>query len=357
MPRPLRKNRPLPRHPSVWRSRLKWHWPFFVWLGAAALAGWLYYRQGSGEFEQFNGVVEIVMEPVASLETGRVLSIEVHEGQQVQAGDVIARLDTSLVDQEISARAVELALDQQDRKRQFTNAVQRIKSDLRELRLEQAEDENELAAAREQAARQEKMLERRLIEAGALAETKARLSVLEQRAAMYPRMIQEMEAELAELERLQKEALGLSSPGAVNSELELLRKERENYTLRAVHDGFVARVDHQAGDVVREGRPVAHLVLHKAPQVHGFVPEESPLEMRQGDTLWVTPRYRNGQVFQMRVSYISPHVLSLPDRTSILPQAVVRGRQVVLIPADGAFTLSPGQAVAIHLKKPGLFSF
>ncbi len=65
--------KPLPRHPAVWWSRMRFRWPFLIWVAAIALA--IFFYSHGGQFGSLTGVVAVVREDVASLEPGRLVSL------------------------------------------------------------------------------------------------------------------------------------------------------------------------------------------------------------------------------------------------------------------------------------------
>ena len=78
---------------------------------AAAGAAWQFARPAAddGAFVQGNGRVEAVEVDVAAKSAGRVAEILVNEGDFVNAGDVIARMDTRAIDAQLARAVAQLA--------------------------------------------------------------------------------------------------------------------------------------------------------------------------------------------------------------------------------------------------------
>src|SRR5690606_19164184 len=101
-----KNGRPIPAHSEVIWSRMKLRWPFLVWL--AAVGAGLYLYQHSSQSYTLNGVMDIERYKIAPLETARLLSLTVQPGQAVMKGDILARMDPSLLDSELELERLQL---------------------------------------------------------------------------------------------------------------------------------------------------------------------------------------------------------------------------------------------------------
>ncbi|MBU0677671.1 MAG: biotin/lipoyl-binding protein, partial [Verrucomicrobia bacterium] len=170
----------LPKHPAVIWSRIKFRWPFLVWLGAIGLAGFLFLRTGT--MGPLTGVVDVVRESVAPVEAGRLVSIEVMPGQEVREGDIVARMDSSILD-------AELELERLDLENQFSRSVQRIQGDLQDQKIRKAEAAAELQVLDDEMTRLQPLLDKRMVDAQMVARIKARQSALSTAVELYPERI------------------------------------------------------------------------------------------------------------------------------------------------------------------------
>jgi multidrug resistance efflux pump len=87
-------------HPRLVGARILRSWPLAIWLAAAIAAAALYSKHA--RFGGMTGVLMTVAEPVAPLATARLVSLAVERGEPVKAGQLLATMDTSLVDAAIA---------------------------------------------------------------------------------------------------------------------------------------------------------------------------------------------------------------------------------------------------------------
>jgi multidrug resistance efflux pump len=317
-----------------------------------------------GQFGGMSGVVQVVREEVAPLETARLKAIHVAVGQRVRKGDVLAVMDSTIVDTETAVEKLQI-------ERQFAMAVSRAESNLRDLKIRQAESEGELDVLNTEVARLDELLAQHLIDAQTVARLRARQQALTRSRDFYPDMIKRLEDELARMQTRQGEvvaqlgsdtndAAGL--PEDVRSELEagktrlgLLDFRRESYVLRAGSDGIVSELFYAPGSVVPAGLPIMTLVIDSARQVVGYLPEANARHLSVGMTVYLKSVSGQGAVVRARVTALLPDIATLPTRVSPFPTQVYRGRRVILVPT-GANDFLPGESVSIELQTPWLSS-
>lgn len=118
---------------------------FLVLGGAAVIAGWGLVRgRGDGDVLTANGTIEATEVEVSSKLPGRLVQLLVKEGDQVQGGQVIARLDTSEFEAEVAqARAAVARTEAQLKELLAGSRVEEIKE--ARANLEQAEHNLKLA--------------------------------------------------------------------------------------------------------------------------------------------------------------------------------------------------------------------
>ncbi len=346
-------------HPAVWRSRLRLRWPFIVWLLAIVAA--VYLSAHGGSYGGMAGVVDVKRELVAPLETARILSVEVTVGQQVKAGDVLVRMDTTILNSE-------MALDKLQAERRFGQAVADARSDLREAKIEQAKYMGEAGVLEAELLRLDGLLKRRLIEAQDVTRIRARYEALAQAVELYPEVISELQEDLAlAVQRMETMEAWLSSDVMVpdtndvsilewdletgRRRIGLLHLRRESYILRAQADGMVAQVFHEAGEVGQAGTPILSLIHADTEQVIGYLAESSSHEVTVGMSLFVKANRKNSVPIQGRVISMLPEILGLPNRLNPLPGRTFRGRHVIISLEEENDFLA-GEAVTISLEKP-----
>lgn len=353
------------RYQRPWWRGVWQYWPLLVFVLILIFAAFLYQR--GGKYRVMTGTAERVVENVASLESARVASVHVEVGDEVKAGDVIAELDTAIIDaenavqkEEIFRARLEAQLDQLTLERQFTEALQDAEQSLREAELDLRLTSVEHAALAEEIARLEPLLERRLVSAEAFAAKKARESVLRETMTVMPEHIDALKEDV-ERARTQRESAvqrmeemdgNLSKAYDAQGEaLRLLNLRREAYTLRAQQDGVVSQINREPGEVVEPGGSVASLLIKGPIRVVGFLPESDLSAVAVGTpaNIYPTVSLQETGVIPARVLQISPAVYSLPERASPIRGQIVRGREVVL-ELEREANLIPGETVSIEIE-------
>lgn len=360
-------------HPRVRWSRWKAHWPLLVWLGAtvAALALFIYGARTGGMV----GYVEIVEHPIASLELGRLVAVDVVVGQAVKAGDVVARLETAQIDAELAAEEVlrqearvTLPIPEQSAlqvERQFASALASSQTTLDGLRLQEAQDKAELGVLEGELTRMNELLAKRLIDASTVGQLRTRQAVLAKAMALYPTSIREQEQRVEETRRQQEAALAAlratarsGSGGSRNFLVEVqaqrvaaLEARRRECVLKAPEAGIVGQIMFRPGDVVMAGLPILTIVENQARRVIGFVPEISARDSQVGQAMRVERMYGFGESFAARVTSLEPAVRGLPGQINPVPGRTMRGRRIVC-DLDGPTDLLPGETVQLRTLFP-----
>lgn len=355
----------LTRYRRPWWRSVQQYWPLAIFLAVALLAAVLYSR--GGKYRVMSGTAERLVENVAPLESARIARIHVEVGDHVKAGDVIAELDTTVVDAEnavqkerIFRARLEAQLDQLSLDRQFSVTLQEAQTSLREARLELRLAEAEHAALAKEIERLEPLVEKRLVSVESFAAKQARESVLRETLVSMPEHIAALEtdvqraeeqAESAKARMGEMEEILANATDAQGEAIKLLELRREGFTLRAQQDGVIAQIDHQPGDVVEAGGTIASILIQGSIRVVGFLPENDLSAVAPGTpaTVYPTVSLRETGTLPARVAQISPAVYSLPERVSPIRGQIVRGRVIVLELMKEA-KLVPGETVSIEIE-------
>lgn len=375
----------LTNYVRLWQQRLARNWPFLLWLLALAFIFVFYSR--NQQFGEISGSVEVVEESVVPRETARLMAVLVTPGQLVKAGDVVAQMDTHVIDAEMgvldstlqeaketsskSQRDMIAALNEAE------SAVQSAEADLLVRTMEQRRDAAQVEELRKELKRREGLLAKRLIDELQVNELRPELAALEQSLVGYPPLIANCESArlsaMKQLEALQNwMRVGTngdvsaaisnktdSSVAIVAAEREMCVRRRQEYTLKANRTGIVARVFISVGNVVPAGTPILSIVEGKPRHVIGFLPEFRPGSFAVGQSVMLWRQNENqGGVVAQRAAYmaiveaVSPAVEALPVRISPMQVQVqggqpLRGRRVIFrLPDEHDF--SPGETVEIH---------
>lgn len=365
----------LPRRPSIRFSRIWPRWPFFVWLLAVLAAVGIYYH--GIEFAQLQGVVQTKEEQIAPLETARMSAVFISEGDFVTNGQVVAQMNTVLIDAELQVQKA-IAVEETGTPAGYTESILRLYSQFRiaatdaetslhDARRAQAEAIAELDVLTEEIDRVQDLLERRLIGADQLVRTKARQAALQRSVAMYPELVRALEGQVADASRQARLLADLISldneddpskamrkaqlarENLMKEQEELLLRRREMYTLRATRDGMVSRVFFQAGDVVAAGTPVLSVVEQTSDSVVGFLLEGMALNFGLHDRAFVECSSRPGQAFSAEIVALGPEIVGMPGRVAPIRGLPIRGRRIVLHIAEKEVGLLPGETVNIRI--------
>lgn len=349
--------RPVPRHPRVIWSRIKYKWPLLVWL--AAIWGCVVLYRFGVQTVRIPGVVEALREEAAPVESARLVAVHVAPGDRVVPGQVLAVLDSSLAE-------AELAVERLQAERQFAAAIQGIVQRRRDLRMREAGERRRLEVLDTELQRVQTVVGATVEDAARLAYLRAEREAIAQSLALYP-------AELAELEREETEArlrwerarqwleagpeVPTNAPPegleAYAAALSVFRARRENFILRARHTGVVTRVLFQPGDVVPAGTPTVTLLIENRQRVTGFLSEYVTRQVREGMPAFVEPAHGSllTRLTPARIVTVSPDITWLPTRVSPIRNQTIRGRRIV-VELDEPIAAVPGEAVNIYVGRP-----
>ncbi|WP_437936699.1 HlyD family secretion protein [Sorangium sp. So ce341] len=344
------------------RSALKDAGPAITLVLTLGAALWLH-LDGGGARGQVFGFAEALPEAISPIETARVASIHVAVGQEVSAGQVIATLDASAIDAEISVAKAEKAQVEADLRMELALVEQELDADRASVERHLAEQREEQRRAVAEAkvldgeiARMRALVEGHLMAVDQLAKLDLQRATATAIASEKPRTLSLLTAQLEAADRRRSElrdrtsglAAKLDADARVASEnIAMLEQRRAGYTLRAASAGRVASIDRQPGDVVPAGEPVARLVSARSgARAIACVPERLALGVREGDgaELWV--RGQLGGPLPGTVAVVGPVVSELPPRCWPAPEVPAWGR-VVTIALDAPAALVPGQAFDI----------
>jgi HlyD family secretion protein len=343
-----------------WKGARQW-WPLLVFVTVSICAVLLY--SNGGKYRVMSGTAERIVDTIAPLETARIVSINMEVGDRVKAGDVLAQLDTSIIDAEsavlkehILQSRVESQLEQLTLERQFASALQEAEQALRDTEMAFKINTVKHEALLEEIARLEPLFNQQLIEMETLVAKKAEERILRETLRLAPTNIRAHQAEVARAKLQQTSALKRLAEmkiivTAEEEAVNLLNIRKEGYTLRALQDGVISQVDLRAGDVVESGGTIASLLVDGPSRIVGFLPESNLSAIAIGTPANIYPSVsiRETGVVAAHVVQISPAVYSLPERVSPIRGQVVRGRRITL-ELDENVLLVPGETVSIELE-------
>lgn len=346
----------------VFISRIKTRWSLWVWLVAAFLGVLIYFH--GGQFGGMEGSVFTQMNRSAPRDTGCLEVLLVEVGDSVKKGDLLAQMDTSvleaekaLVEAQMRTQNAAVKSEEVQNLRRFDAAIIRIESERRDLRLKQREGEGELAALRPEFKRLEKLLASKLIDEQELMPLRMKIRTLESAAQSYSVTLVQIEASLAEAQK-QKKSIEIQSATAIElidaeakMELHLLDLQIAACSLRAREDSVVSRIYHYPGNMVEGGDTILASVVSGESRVIGFLSEYNARDVEVGMQAYLTSVSGYGSVSTAKVLALTPEIFSLPGRASPSIGLGARGRRVIL-EIEGDSGLLPGESVEIHFSRP-----
>jgi HlyD family secretion protein len=283
--------------------------------GAAAFA--LIAVQACGREEPSNvvrasGYVEATDVQLAAEVGGRVMEVRVAEGDRVETGRVIAKLDTR--DTELAIRRADAERRQVDAQLRLLRAGARVE-DIRQAETQVAAADAELAAAREDLEAAEHDLERyeRLLRNNAGSEKQrddaaTRRDVTRERVRAAEQHLQGAREALARLRagaRREEIAAAEARVAAVDAQLATLDKQLADATVTSPLAGIVTEKIVDAGEIVAPRAPIVVIADLDHAWAEVFVDEPLVPRIRLGQdaTLFTDA---GGPGVQGKVSFISP---------------------------------------------------
>jgi multidrug resistance efflux pump len=330
--------------------------------------------------DRFTGIVESESETVGSINSSRIISIEVYPGQSVKPGDVLVRLEPT-------DRAMELAMNQarlmdyeqsllryeqtqlqyrqslQESARKYRQLVEEAAVELEQEKMNKARDEAELTGLEEEIKHLQPLVEKRVVSELELTALRPRIATLKITIKQYKPLTNALQHRLDQTKSALNEVMKLQVSLDFNktlNPLELsLKKARESCThmevvepsvLRATRQGIVSRIQHQAGDVVSAGDPIVRIASQSSLYIIGLLPQSQGKNVTVGEKLSVIriTEQRENVVLTTEVESLDPEVMDLIDPFNPSPRVPLRGRRVRLRIINEKHNLVPGETVFLQ---------
>jgi len=361
---------------TPWRLRLRrmQRWAFLVPV-AILIPILLATLAGPSGGDRFLGVVEAEAETIGATGTVRIRSIEVQPGQRVVPGDALVRLDPAgpaldlavqearLLDYEQSTVRYRQTL--QESARRSRQILQEAAVALEAERMNRIRDVAELAALRQESARLQPLVDKRLVSEMELSALRPKIAALESVVGRYAPLIASLEqrhaqaqTDLEDVQLLLAEAEPSERIPVVDALHAATRSLRDGHSdepsvLRATRTGVVSRLQHQAGDVVVGGDAIIRITAEHSRHITGLLTQDQVQQVAVGDPVTV---YRKGNASREPLSAVvetvEPEVMDLLDPFNPAPRFPVRGRRVRLRILDESSPLVPGETVTLRLVRP-----
>ncbi|MGR3662270.1 MAG: HlyD family secretion protein [Paracoccaceae bacterium] len=286
----------------------------------------------------YNGYIEGDYVYVAPLSAGRIVSIEVAEGEQIVVGQLLMRLDDTTERAALRGAEARVAVAAAN--------LDNLKTGRREDEIEVIRASLTRAKADQQLAktvldRSSQLLERNLVP---LAQLDAQQAALDSADALVLQLIAELR--VAELPARDAQQLAAEATlTASKADADLARSSLDNRIILSPTNGLVERVFFDAGEVAATAAPAIAILPPGKLKALFFVPEPERAEFSIGDVLYMTC---DGCADDLTVRVT--RMASDPQHTPpIIYSREERSRLVFRAEAilQGASNLLPGQPVTL----------
>jgi len=366
------------------RRRLRRVAPWLAWSTAIALVLWLNRSVvGAGVAP---GAVEVRQVTLTSLVEARLISLEVTPGDDVAAGDVLARLQSAALEAELAVARVELERlkaeieaqgislqdDASKTAGRLSGEAEQAALTLAQLEADEQRDRSELDQLDEQIAAQQKLVAEKLASAAALNEHRLRRAALAKKVAEYGRTLrqarlnQKAARERVAARKQAKQPRERDGDDALSRQLAphraavkaqqerclQLEAQLAQLVLTAPFAGRVGAVLLTPGDRAPHGGAVLTLVDSEPRRVVAYVDQMWAHKVRPGDTARLRPSNGAGSRRSGRVTAVGASITELPIRFRPVPThpAYCREVYVELDPIEEGTPL-PGQAFDVTFLK------
>ena len=300
-----------------------------VIIVALVLGGWWWTQQrtaGSGHELRATGTIEVERMDIAAETGGRIVELAVNKGDEVRAGDVLVRLDTTMLDADLArTEAAIKALEKaRDAAKAAWLAAQGARANPLDIDVKIAELQAQLDAAELQ------------LQAARLTNDPAQLKVAETTRDGLQRVLDllttmretpyALDAQVGQAEMIYQGTEALLQ--AAYSIRDLLRIQREKMTLTAPRDGFILDRLFAPGEIAPPLAPILVLADLREVTLTVYLPETVYGRVNLGDEVTVYVDSWPDRAFAGKVTYISPRAeftptnVQTPDERARLVYAV-----------------------------------
>ena len=284
----------------------KWIFPAASVAIVAIIAGLLWYTlrpDGLGEgFASGNGRIEATDVDAASKLPGRIASIEVEEGEFVEAGQVIARMDTQVLQAQVLQAQAQM---RQAQNSQLTARALVLQRESEKVTAEAIvrQRQAEVSAAQKRHARSAILVKRNAMAQQQLDDDLARLQSTQAALAAARSQVISADAGIAAAQSQVIEAM--SAVEATEASVERLKIDIEDSQLKAPRAGRVQYRIAEPGEVIGAGGKVLNLVNLSDVYMTFFLPEQQAGRVALGAEVRLVidaiPQY----VLPAEVSYVA----------------------------------------------------
>jgi multidrug resistance efflux pump len=355
--------------------RLLINWPFFLWSGLAIICLFLYVR--SAQYGIITAAAQVIQHEVAPLQMARVKDINVRIGDRVFKGQVLAQMDTTLIDLELAEAEATMATAQNTiagYQGQMLGMVRTVEDEIQKsqhnLQLETNQMQSDIARLEQMHTIQterDKLYKSNLISEQLADTLRPEIADMEKQVAAYPPQMALDQQALADQRKhrddLQKtlrikpgdditKAISdkaVSENQILQTVVDLRKREKETYTLRADEDGVVSDIHIFPGVVAKAGDSVL-TVISRTDLIIGYLPEIRLGRLKQDAEGYA---YRVGRpAVKVKVVSVVPEIGELPVQMAPIssPLGVTMRSQKVVFQLEQPSDIMPGEKVQIRME-------
>ncbi len=279
-------------------------WTAVILIGSAGYIAWRSFQPEElpGGFAGSNGRIEAVEIDVATKTAGRIENIIANEGDFVEAGQPLARMDTDVLEAQLREANAELSRAQAS----VTSAEYQItqrESEKASFKSTVAQREAELEAARRSLERIERLATRNAATMEELDQAKA--SFYSAEAAVNAAKAQVAAADAAIATAKSQVIEAQAAVGAAEAQIERLEVEIDDSTLVSPRDGRVQYRIAEPGEVLNAGGKVVNLVDLSDVYMTFFLPTAEAGRVELGAEARLVLDAAPHLVIPARVSYVA----------------------------------------------------
>ena len=357
---------------------LRWldRWPIAAWAGVAVIAMFFYVK--STQYGVLSGSALTIKQNLSPVATARVKAVFVKIGDGVTNGQLLAQMDTTLVDSQLAEAAATLAAAEGSwagYEQQMLSLVRSYDDNLVSAEAALAQQQGrldsesaKLAEIKKIQAIRDALLADKLISVVDDDALRPEIAGLEKDLASCRQLIQMDETTVAsrkkerqDLQQSLKLAPGgdikeaIAQKTAAQTEIlktvvEMKKLEKEGYSLRSQADGVVSDIGIYPGATAKPGDNVVSVVSGSR-SIIGYLPEVREGMIKVGDRGYAF-RLRKPPL-KIRVVAEAPEIDAIPTAlrpiTAAQQSAITFRAQRIVFEIDGPGSLVPGESVQIRL--------
>lgn len=321
--------------------------PLLILLVAVTAAGVYFYprlthKQASTSELTLSGNIEAHESLVGFRVQGRIIDLPIQEGQQVEPGALLARLDDAdyaqkvrIDEANVGVRQSDLALKLAGTREQEIKALQQTMLD---AQADMAQKSIDSERAQSLFAKDEVSAQDRDHAATALKRAQAMYQAAQQRYN-----------EAMEGTRKEDIAIARANLNAANANLGLSRVNLEYTTLRAPSAGVVTVREAELGEVVLPGTPVVTLADLDHVWLRAYIAETDLGRIRWGQNATITTDTYPGRQYHGHVSFISSSAEFTPKSVQTYKERVTLVYRIKIDIDNPNHELKPGMPADAHI--------